>query len=181
MERWCVKILHAGCGGERLPPWLPIKGDEVRLDADENVKPTPDIVASIDNLGDIGPFDGVFCCHTLEHLHWYDAMKALTEFYRVLKPGGQVYIQLPDLEDIRPDNTVYYETVHGLKITGLDMHYGYRDFSHGNPWMMHRCGFMQHTLKAALEAAGFGAKVIRGKTEPGFVGFDLLGIGVKPE
>lgn len=167
-------ILHAGCGGENLPWWLKevgIEGREVKLDADEMVK--PDIVASIDNLGDIGPYDAVFCCHCLEHLHWHNAMKALHEFIRVLQPGGAVLIEVPNLEMAKPDNTVVYTTGDGLEVTGLDMYFGHREFSYSNPWMMHRCGFVQSTLLEALESAGFKAKVFT-------MGCDLLGIGVKP-
>lgn len=165
-------ILHAGCGAESLPPWFPFQGTEVKLDADASLN--PDIVASIDNLGDIGSFDAVFCCHCLEHLHWNDAMKALSEFYRVLKPGGAVFIEVPDLGNVQPDDTVIYTTPHGLQIRGIDMYFGYREFSHGNHWMMHKCGFLQRTLEPALEHAGFSAKVLQ-------AGCDLLGIGVKPE
>ncbi len=167
-------ILHAGCGGEYLPPWFPIKGEEIRLDANADVKPTPDIVATIENLGDIGPFDGVYSCHTLEHLHWHDAMLALREFHRVLKPGGSVYIVVPDVEDIKPDDTVHYVTAHGAPITGLDILFGYREYSWKNPWMMHRCGFMASTLLSAMEHAGFDAKVAR-------LPCTLLGVGFKPE
>ncbi len=168
-------ILHAGCGGEDLPPWLAeigIEGREVKLDAD--AKFNTEIVASIHDMGDIGPFDAAFCCHCLEHLHWFDAMKALREFYRVLKPGGVVLIEVPNLGIAKPDDTIIYTTPQGLQITGMDMYFGHRAFSHDNPWMMHRCGFLQHTMTRALTLAGFTAKTLE-------AGCDLLGIGVKPE
>lgn len=168
-----ARILHAGCGGERLPQWvydIGIQGEEIRLDADERVK--PDIVASIDNLGDIGEFDAVFCCHCLEHLHWSDAMVALREFHRVLKPGGAAIIEVPNLERVQPDETVAYTTPQGLQVTGMDMYFGHRLFTRDNPFMQHRCGFLPRTMKTALEHAGFRAEVIK-------VGFDIVGIGVK--
>jgi SAM-dependent methyltransferase len=167
-------ILHAGCGGENLPSWLAtigIEGREIKLDIDAEFH--PDHVASIDDLGDIGPFDAVFTCHCLEHLHWYRAMKALSEFYRVLKPGGVVIVEVPDLTNVKPDDTVIYTTPGGLQITGLDMHYGFRDYSYDNPYMMHGCGFMPSTMQKALEGAGFKAKALQ-------CGCDILGIGVKP-
>lgn len=163
-------ILHAGCGGEDLPPWFPIKGKEFKLDADE--KFNPDVVASIDNMGDIGPFDAAFCCHCLEHLHWHDAMKALGEFHRVLKPGGSVFIEVPNLGLAKPDDTVMYTTGAGLEVTGMDMYFGHRMFSHSNPWMIHRCGFLDTTLEKAMRFAGFEVRVLA-------VGLDLMGVGVK--
>ncbi len=167
------RILHAGCGGENLPPWFPVKGEEVKLDIDERLK--PDIVASIDNMGDIGEFDALYCCHCLEHLQWFRAMTALREFYRVLKPGGIAFAHVPNLDGIPPDDTVIYTTSEGLQITGLDMYYGYRAFSFDNPYMLHGCGFVPHTMYKALKAAGFE------KSGVVVSGFDLIGIGIKPE
>ncbi len=167
-------ILHAGCGGENLPPWLAdwgIVGKEVKLDINPGFN--TDIVASIDDLGDIGPYDAVFSCHCVEHLHWYRAMKALHEFYRVLKPGGIAVVEVPNLSLVKPDDTVAYVTDGGLEITGLDMYYGHRGLAYGDPWMMHGCGFVPHTMTGALEYAGFKAATFE-------TGHDLIGVGVKP-
>ncbi len=101
-------------------------------------------------------------------------MKALREFYRVLKPGGSCFIEVPNLEGILPDDTVIYTTPQGLQIRGIDMYFGYREASYKNHWMMHKCGFMAKTLEPALAHAGFRSKVLA-------AGCDLLGIGVKPE
>lgn len=37
--------------------------------------------------------------HALEHLSYEEARKALREWFRVLKPGGEVHLQVPDLEE----------------------------------------------------------------------------------
>ncbi len=147
-----MKVLHAGCGWQTLPQHLYPGDEEVRLDANPEVK--PDIIASIDNLGDIGPFGGIYCSHCLEHLHWDDAHKALREFYRVLDVGGIVHLQVPNLETIQPTEDVVYE-VNGLKITGIDLIYGCRVYSRTNPWMMHKSGWTPATLTKAMEEAGF--------------------------
>ena len=145
-------ILHAGCGKQPLPQHPLFEGDEVRLDIDPDAE--PDIVASIHDMGDIGSFDAVFTSHCLEHLHWDDAEKALSEFYRVLNPGGVAIVMVPDLTGILPNEDVIYE-VRGLKITGLDMFYGYRGYTSWNPYMRHQCGFVPATLKAMMERDGF--------------------------
>lgn len=42
--------------------------------------------------------DVVFCSHVLEHLAYEDALVALGEVYRILKPGGLFRVVVPDLE-----------------------------------------------------------------------------------
>lgn len=40
-------------------------------------------------------FDGIYCCHLIEHLQPEDAHKLLSEMNRVLRPGGRLVIQSP--------------------------------------------------------------------------------------
>ena len=162
-------ILHVGCGGERLPEWL--SGcDEVRLDISPDNE--PDIVASMTDMGEIGQFDGVFCSHALEHLHQHEVGIALSEFHRVLKPGGAAYIFVPDLEDVQPTEQVMYVSPAG-PITGRDMYYGLASIIADFPYMAHKTGFVSATLAKALEAAGFEAHTRR------LPSYNLLGVGVK--
>ena len=153
MESRLIRILHAGCGGQPLPEWLP--GEETRLDIDPGV--SPDIVAPLTALGDIGPFDIVYCSHTLEHLPPHEIRIALREFHRVLRPQGFIVLVVPNLKDIKPDNTVYYQSAAG-PVTGLDMYYGMDRLVEHNPWMAHKYGFVPETLQAFVENAGFTVK-----------------------
>lgn len=114
----------------------------------------PDIVASMTDMGDIGPFSAVYSSHCLEHLAPHDVAVALGEMKRVLGPGGAVIIIVPDLEDVRPTEDVLYESDAG-PVTGLDMIYGLRSALPHLPHMAHRTGFVAATLRSALEAAGF--------------------------
>jgi SAM-dependent methyltransferase len=43
-----------------------------------------------------GTFDGIYASHILEHVPWYIADRVLTEWIRVLKPGGFLEIWVPD-------------------------------------------------------------------------------------
>lgn len=146
-------VLHVGCGGEGLPPWLD-GYTETRLDIDEQHK--PDIVASMVDMGDIGPFDMVYCSHALEHLYPQDAPKALAEFHRVLKPGGGAVVLVPDLEGVSATEEVLFEAPCG-PITGLDLLYGFRPLLAAMPHMAHHNAFTSETLAAALREAGFAA------------------------
>ena len=164
------RVLHAGSGRTPLPAWLS-PSVETRLDINPDC--APDIVASIADLGDIGPFDVVYTCHTLEHLHPSDVDRALAEFHRVLAPRGIVIIFVPDLEDVRPTDDVLYTSAIG-PITGLDMIYGKASLTLADPYMLHRTGFTATTLGAAIYRAGF---VNAGARRLG--GFNLMGAGEK--
>lgn len=164
-----VRLLHAGCGGDPLPPWL---GEciETRLDIDASH--APDIVASMTQMGEIGEYDMVWCSHALEHLTAADAEKALTEFRRVLRPGGCAVVVVPDLEDVKPTEDVLYDSPAG-PITGRDMYYGH-SASLGNPFMQHKNGFIASTLHDAMSRAGFATVEARRIRD-----YNLAGIATK--
>lgn len=163
-------LLHVGCGGSPVPEYLQ-SYKEVRLDIDERHK--PDIIGSMTDLGEIGQYDMVYCCHALEHLYPHDVIKALKEFYRVIKPGGAVMVLVPDLEDVKPTLDVVYESPSG-PITGLDMYYGLRSVLEDMPYMAHKTGFFKDTLEQAFKEAGFEKyRAIRGAN------FNLIGVGGK--
>ena len=60
-------------------------------------------------------FDNIFCCHVLEHIN--DDIKAMSELYRVLKPGGWGILQVPLWSDLTfEDSNILpeeYELVYG--------------------------------------------------------------------
>ncbi len=164
------RVLHVGCGTASLPWWI-VAEQEVRLDVEAQCN--PDIVASITGMGDIGDFSFVFAQHVLEHLYPYDVPVALSEFHRVLEPGGAAYVMVPDLEDVRPTEEIVLESDVG-PIAGIDLYYGWRPSLKELPHMAHHTGFVSETLEKALEDAGF--KRIWMKR---LVDHNLLGIGVK--
>ena len=146
-----MKVLHAGCGGEKIPDIF--NGfEEVRLDINPAMK--PDVVASLIDMGDIGPFDAAYCSHTLEHLYPHQVNWALREFYRVLAPHGYLMLIVPDLQDVRPTTEIVYESPSG-PVCGLDMFYGGCRLIQDNPWMAHHCGFTSETLTDAMHIAGY--------------------------
>ena len=163
-------LLHVGCSGDPLPDWL--HGfKETRLDIDPAV--SPDIIASMVDLGDIGTYDALLCRHALEHLYAHEVQIALSEFRRVLNPGGHVLIFVPDLQDVQATNDVLFESPSG-PITGLDLIYGYQVATQTNHYMQHKTGFMKPTLEAALTAAGFKQVTVKRLDH-----YDMLGAGIR--
>jgi ubiquinone/menaquinone biosynthesis C-methylase UbiE len=165
-------VLHVGCGGEPLPAWLDAY-DEVRLDIDPGC--APDVLAPMTDLGRIGPFDALYCCHAVEHLYPHDVPVALREFQRVLKPGGYAVVVVPDLEGVEPTEAPLYDSPAG-PICGLDMIYGKASMIAKSPHMAHHCGFVQSTLLEALTAAGFAQCEVRRTS-----GYNLIAVAVKSD
>lgn len=165
-----ISILHVGCGGDTLPPWLP-PGEETRLDIDPRWK--PNVVGSMLDMGDIGPFDVVFAAHCLEHVYPHEVDRALQECRRVLADGGSLILFVPDLGDVRPSEDILYESPAG-PVTGLDMIYGMRSKIPEYPAMAHHVGFTRDTLRKALIAAGFAIVETRR-----LANFNLFAVAIK--
>jgi len=164
-------VLIAGSGPERMPEWVENGFTATYLDIEP--RSNPDIVASMTEMGEIGPYDVVFCCHALEHLYPHEVYWALCEFKRVLKPGGIAVIMVPDLEDVKPNEDVLDYPAAG-PITGLHLFYGDASQIREFPFMAHHCGFVKETLAKALQIAGFDAVTTSRLTH-----YNLLGAGLK--
>ncbi len=158
-----------GCGPGRHNPWEDHGFTATYLDIDPRTG--PDIVASMTDMGDIGEYDLIYCCHALEHLYPHEVNIALREFKRVLKVGGKVMIIVPDLEDVRPNNEVLLMS-HRVRLTGLHLFYGDQSKIPEFPFMAHHCGFIAETLEFALKSAGLDARAIR---QPDY---NLVGVGI---
>lgn len=156
-------LLHVGCGQsapERLPSIFK-DWQEIRLDVDARVK--PDLVSSTTDLSKIpdASVDAIWSSHNLEHLESFEVPQALSEWSRVLQPGGFAYMTLPDLAQVAKlvaegvlDQPVYNSPAG--PIAPLDILFGHRaSIKNGNPYMAHRTGFNSQTLGNALLAAGF--------------------------
>ena len=158
-------VLNVGCGyasrqglhkAFQGPDWR-----ELRLDINPSVN--PDILCSIIDMHPVATdsIDAVWSSHNLEHLHRHEVPLALAEFRRVLRPGGQVLLTLPDLQRIAElvagdglEDEAYSSPAG--PITPLDMIYGHTpSLARGNGYMAHKTGFTARTLRQLLVDAGF--------------------------
>lgn len=155
-------LLHVGCGLAPQPDLFPAdQWSEVRLDIDPAVK--PDLVGSMTDMQTVGneTMDGLYCSHSLEHLHAHEVEMALAEFHRVLAPGGVLAIDLPDLQEVATaisrgslEETIYVSPAG--PVAPLDMVYGLRSaVQSGNHHFCHKTGFTRETLGRKLSAARF--------------------------
>lgn len=166
-------VLHVGCGvahPDKLPPafFTPGEWQELRLDIDPGVD--PDIQASITDMSIVpaASVDAVWSSHNIEHLAAHEVAPALTEFHRVLRPGGFALIATPDLQQVgellaagQLEEPAYMSSMG--PIAPLDILYGFRpSIAAGNAFMGHRTGYTAASLQRALLAAGFAsAQVVR--------------------
>lgn len=161
-------VLAVGSGPDQMEDWISRGYTVVRLDIDQRTN--PDIVGSMLALGDIGPFDAVYCSHSLEHVYPHEVPIALNEFARVLRPGGSLVILVPDLEGVPATDDILPNS---CGLSGLHLYYGDARLIDQFPFMAHHCGFVQSTLQAAMEAAGFEVTTQR------LSQYNLIGIGKK--
>lgn len=164
-------LLHVGAGspnGRALPPcfeaphWV-----EIRVDIDRNTR--PNIVANVTDMPGV-PTEGahaVLSSHTHEHLNDHEVPRGFAEIYRVLKKGGFLVMNVPDLSDIarlilegRADE-VLYESKAG-PIRPIDMLFGHQGaIERGNAYMAHRTGFTAERLQVFCQQAGFSDVRVR--------------------
>jgi ubiquinone/menaquinone biosynthesis C-methylase UbiE len=110
----------------------------------------------------------------VEHLSWRVVEDFLRDCYRVLKSGGRMYIQVPDLEAIAKkvilDPNFKYGELEGWKAISFWV-YGAQDYNEN----VHRAGFTIPTLKKLLESIGFVVERIENDG-----GTNLVAIAIKP-
>jgi len=132
--------LHLGSGSKRIPGYTNV---------DANEECSPDILATIDDLGSLedNVVDAIYACHVLEHTHRGAVQGVLKEWHRVLKPGGELRVAVPDFEEI-----VLLYVEHGVHLERLwGLFYG----GGKTAWDLHQVVFDYETLCTYLQRAGF--------------------------
>ena len=131
--------LHLGCGDRILKGWTNIdilpwnsqvfEGDVTIFTFDDN------------------SIDEIYASHVLDHLSRNEELdRALSEWYRVLKPGGVLRVAVSD-----------FERVVSMYIEGLDLErlWGHIVGGHKDKYDRHGCVFDFKLLKTYLEKHGF--------------------------
>ena len=178
-------FLHVGCGPQDKTNINGFNNDnwkEIRFDIDKNVN--PDIVGTLTDMKLVktNSVDAIYSSHNIEHVFPHEVPIVLKEFYRVLKDDGIVVVKCPDLQSVCEavvnDKLLepLYETPNGIKISPIDILYGWRlPIAQGNEYMAHKGGFTYSVLNGAFLEAGF--KINYGGRNPGV--FELFIVSFK--
>lgn len=137
--------------------------DYIEVTVDLDPKSNPDICADMRDLSIIpeSTIDLIYSSHSLEHVAFHDVKTCLIEWFRVIKPGGEIRIIVPNLkkifEFVRDGNILdkVYDSECG-PISAIDMIYGYRKFIYyGNDFMQHKTGFTKESAETILVSLRF--------------------------
>lgn len=135
--------LHLGCGGRHIPGFVHV---------DIQAGPHIDHVCGVDAL----PFESdqaelIYASHVLEHFGRAEYLAVLSEWHRVLKPGGILRLSVPDFAACAK---IYHER--GLE-DGLSGLIGLISGGQRNEFDFHKMIFDEPFLTAALHRVGFTA------------------------
>jgi len=148
--------LNLGSGGNNLPGYINV---------DSRKETNPDLVYDLEKT----PYPWaensirhIVWKDSLEHLSWRCIRDVLLECRRILKPGGTMYIQCPDLEAIAKkvilDPDFRYGDLDGYRAVGFWV-FGRQDpqpdGSFGGWGGFHKSGFTIPTLRRLLEEISF--------------------------
>lgn len=95
-----------------------------------------------------GCADELFSAHVVEHVHDWQAPHLLAEWKRLIRPGGALVLELPNIE------AAARHLLEG-KSDQWCMWPLYGDGSHRDPWMCHKYGYTPKTIRRLVEEAGF--------------------------
>lgn len=133
--------LNIGCGQAHVKGY-------VNCDVQAG-KRTPDLICDARSVPlDDGVASEVMALHLIEHFYLWEAPAVLGEWRRLLKPGGLLVLELPNLE--AACRNLLAGTPDSQSMWPL-----YGDPSHCDPYMMHKHGYTPKTIRQLLIDVGF--------------------------
>lgn len=142
--------LNLGCGDKILPEYVNVDVVESRRGM------RPDVVCDLHEL--IFPdnsADEILSVHVIEHFWRWEVLDILREWVRVLKPGGKIVLECPNLqsacEAFLADPVAHAREDQSGQRT---MWVFYGDPAWKDPYMNHRWGYTVHSLGEIMMQAG---------------------------
>lgn len=145
--------INVACGKQTWP-------DFFCVDAQRSPKATrdPDLLHAFEFAADgalLNPLpladavaDEVHSYHFIEHVYAWEAPSLLRDWYRLLRAGGRLVLELPDIEKAARN------LLAGLG-DQMAMWPLYGDWNHKDPYMMHKHGYTPASITRLLAEHGF--------------------------
>ncbi len=142
--------LNLGCGDKILPGFVNVDIAPVRKDME------PDVLCDLRDLTfEDGYADEVLSVHVIEHFYLWEVGGVLKEWMRVLKPGGKLILECPNLLTAAEELVRNPEGIlAGGKEWGKTMFVFYGDPEWKDPLMCHRWGYTPQSLIKVMAEAG---------------------------
>lgn len=143
--------LNLGCGDKILPGYTNVDVVETRRGF------RPDVICDLHRLT---PFednsvDEILSVHVIEHFWRWEVLDILREWKRVLKPGGLMILECPNLLEAARELLNKPETGAGAGPEGQrTMWVFYGDPAWKDPYMIHRWGYTPLSLIQLMHDAG---------------------------
>lgn len=137
--------LNLGCGRKILDGYINV--DIVRS---PRATRDPEIFCDLRKLSLPDNYaDEAMAIHVIEHFYVWEVVDVLIEWRRVLKPGGLLILECPDV--LKAASNLVKRTDPQESIWGI-----YGDPLECNEYMSHKWGWTPETLTLYLQQAGFG-------------------------
>lgn len=138
-------LLHLGSGSCKWNGWVNVDLDPTHADLVSDIRslPHPDNHA-----------DAIAAIHVVEHIYRWEVEDALKEWHRVLKPGGQLILELPSMEKVFTYITNMMDTKNSMSPT-FSWFPLWGDPAYKDGAMVHKWGYTYPMMREILINAGF--------------------------
>lgn len=143
--------LNLGCGDKKLPGYINVDYAPSRKGI------TPDVMVDLRKLTFLdATVDEILSVHVIEHFYYWEAKELLNEWARVLKSGGRLVLECPNILSAaqalldNPDGAAGPGKEGSMSMWAL-----YGDPNWSDPLMCHKWGYTPRSLIQLLESVGF--------------------------
>ena len=135
---------NLGCGNKKWDKWI-------NVDLHSDIADLKCDLRKLEIASDSA--DAVAAIHVLEHFYEWEVAEVLTEWKRVLKPGGKMILELPCMDKVFAyvTNCVINKEPLQPFMTLMAL---YGDPKHKSIPMTHKWGWFQNPLRDMLESVG---------------------------